>query len=274
MPIPHFKRQDVCYDMRTEKESLNEVSFICAKGTAAISRMYHEQWMQVKLMWNVQTSLVFSPMPFCLPVDLSAALVFEMTFWSCQLQVPIVLQIRSHCPLSTARKLPSSINPGTLSAAHGWWVLQMCVFSYFKKELKRICYALGFPFSIQQKCSSVYGFSLPEFFAEILLWENGSAPTIPEPHPGYQQRDHVDQWLWGGGASLRLERQEHWHCQEAGGLLCKTAQLPHAFHAFLFWGGEGAWLKEIGLSSLFWSSWWFLAIFLEYFWIKNCETTL
>lgn len=76
----------------------------------------------------------------------------------------------------------------------------------------------------------VYGFSFLYFFAEIFLWENGSASPIPEPHPGHQQRDHVDQWLWGRGAPLWLEWQEHWYCQEAGVLLCKTAQPPCAFH--------------------------------------------
>lgn len=79
-------------------------------------------------------------------------------------------------------------------------------------------------------CLCVYGFSFLHFLAEILLWENGSASPIPEPHPGHQQRDHVDQWLWGRRAPLWLEWQEHWYCQEAGVLLCKTIQPPHAFH--------------------------------------------
>lgn len=138
-----------------------------------------------------------------------------------------------------------------------------------------LCCALGFLFSTQHSHFCVYGFSFLEFLAEILLWENGSAPSIPEPHPSHQQRDHVDQWLWGRRASLWLEWQEHWHCQEAGGLLCKTAQPPHAFHGLSFGIGRA---EEPGSGGLI-TGWAFLhskevpGDFYQHFWIKYCVTT-
>lgn len=115
-----------------------------------------------------------------------------------------------------------------------------------------------------------------EFLAEILLWENGSAPSIPEPYPSNQQRDHVDQWLWGRRASLRLERQEHRYLQEAGGLLCKTAQSPSACPGFFFWHIEGgtASLRETvcGISSL--RIYWFFFVLFCFSLVFDCQNTV
>lgn len=76
---------------------------------------------------------------------------------------------------------------------------------------------------------------------ESLLREDGPPAPVAKHHPGHLERDHVDQWLWGGGAAVWLERQEHKHRSEAGGLLCKTPTLP--------FGGQGR-----GLFKIIWSA--------------------
>lgn len=85
---------------------------------------------------------------------------------------------------------------------------------------------------------------LLDFCAESVLREDGPPATAAEHHPGHVPRDHVDQWLWGGGAAVRLEWPEHQHRPEAGGLLCKLAP-PGCRREALAWEGP-----EMGMNGL------------------------